>query len=79
LQPLSDRLTEKSRAAFKTGASPRPVYLGRLTRYKSVGSGPKWNTIAQTLEHVLRACGDDLTRANVMRQAASLEDLDPWR
>ena len=33
-------------------------------------------TIAQTLEHVLRACGDDLTRANVMKQAASLKDLE---
>jgi branched-chain amino acid transport system substrate-binding protein len=33
-------------------------------------------TIAQTLEHVLRACGDDLTRANVMKQAASLKGLE---
>jgi branched-chain amino acid transport system substrate-binding protein len=33
-------------------------------------------TIAQTLEHVLRACDDDLTRANVMKQAASLKDLE---
>jgi len=33
-------------------------------------------TIAQTLEHVLRACGDDLTRENVMKQAASLKDLE---
>ena len=33
-------------------------------------------TIAQTLEHVLRACGDDLTRGNVMKQAASLKDLE---
>jgi branched-chain amino acid transport system substrate-binding protein len=33
-------------------------------------------TIAQTLEHVLRACGDDLTRENVMKQAASLRDLE---
>ncbi|MBR0823162.1 ABC transporter substrate-binding protein [Bradyrhizobium liaoningense] len=33
-------------------------------------------TIAQTLEHVLRACGDDLTRENVMKQAASLRGLE---
>jgi len=33
-------------------------------------------TIAQTLEHVLRACGDDLTRENVMKQAASLRNLE---
>ncbi|HEV2550480.1 MAG TPA: ABC transporter substrate-binding protein [Stellaceae bacterium] len=30
---------------------------------------------AQTLEIVLRQCGDDLTRANVMRQAANLRDV----
>jgi branched-chain amino acid transport system substrate-binding protein len=30
---------------------------------------------AQTLVHVLKACGDDLTRANVMKQAASIKDL----
>ena len=29
---------------------------------------------AQTLEHLLRQCGDDLTRENIMRQAASLKD-----
>jgi branched-chain amino acid transport system substrate-binding protein len=31
--------------------------------------------VAQTLVHVLRQCGDDLTRANVMKQAASLKGL----
>ena len=30
---------------------------------------------AQTLEQVLRQCGDDLTRENIMRQAANLHDL----
>ncbi|RXH06628.1 ABC transporter substrate-binding protein [Bradyrhizobium vignae] len=30
---------------------------------------------AQTLVHVLKQCGDDLTRANVMRQAARLKDF----
>ena len=29
---------------------------------------------AETLAHVLRACGDDLSRENIMRQAASLKD-----
>jgi branched-chain amino acid transport system substrate-binding protein len=33
-------------------------------------------TVAQGLEHVLKACGDDLTRANIMRQAASLKELE---
>jgi branched-chain amino acid transport system substrate-binding protein len=32
---------------------------------------------AQTLAKVLEMCGDDLTRANVMKQAASLKDFVP--
>ena len=32
-------------------------------------------TVAQTMAQVLKQCGDDLTRENVMRQAASLKDL----
>jgi branched-chain amino acid transport system substrate-binding protein len=32
-------------------------------------------SVAQTLVHVLNQCGDDLTRANVMRQAANIKDL----
>ena len=31
---------------------------------------------AQTMAKVLEMCGDDLTRANVMKQAASLKDFD---
>ena len=33
--------------------------------------------MAQTLEKTLQMCGDDLTRANVMKQAASLKDFTP--
>jgi branched-chain amino acid transport system substrate-binding protein len=33
--------------------------------------------VAQTLVKVLEMCGDDLTRANVMKQAASLKDFAP--
>ena len=33
--------------------------------------------VAQTLAKVLQMCGDDLTRANVMKQAASLKDFEP--
>ena len=33
-------------------------------------------TIAQLTVRVLTACGDDLTRANVMKQAASLKDVE---
>ena len=32
-------------------------------------------TVAQTLVHVLRQCGQDLSRGTVMRQAASIKDL----
>jgi len=32
---------------------------------------------AQTLVKVLQMCGDDLTRANVMKQAANLKDFEP--
>jgi branched-chain amino acid transport system substrate-binding protein len=33
--------------------------------------------VAQTLVHVLNACGDNLTRENVMKQAASMKALEP--
>ena len=33
-------------------------------------------TVAQGLVHVLKACGDNLTRENVMTQAASIRDLE---
>jgi len=33
-------------------------------------------TVAQGLEHVLRASGDNLTRENVMKQAASIKNLE---
>src|SRR5437868_12287551 len=33
-------------------------------------------TVAQGMVHVLKACGDDLTRANIMKQAASIKDLE---
>jgi branched-chain amino acid transport system substrate-binding protein len=32
--------------------------------------------LAQTMVHVLKRCGDELTRENVMRQAANLKDLE---
>jgi branched-chain amino acid transport system substrate-binding protein len=33
-------------------------------------------TVAQGLVHVLKSCGDDLTRANIMKQAASIRNLE---
>jgi branched-chain amino acid transport system substrate-binding protein len=44
----------------------------KLERYVVYGYG-----VAQTLVKVLEMCGDDLTRANVMKQAASLKDFVP--
>jgi ABC-type branched-subunit amino acid transport system substrate-binding protein len=32
-------------------------------------------SVAQTMVHVLKKCGDDLTRANIMKQAANIERL----
>ncbi len=32
--------------------------------------------VSQTLKYVLQQCGDDLTHDNIMRQAASMRDLD---
>ncbi len=34
-------------------------------------------TVVRTLVKVLQQCGDDLTRANIMKQAASLKDFEP--
>ena len=31
--------------------------------------------VVQTMVHVLKACGDDLTRANIMRQAGNIKGL----
>jgi branched-chain amino acid transport system substrate-binding protein len=33
-------------------------------------------TVAQLLVQVLKQCGDDLSRENVMRQAANIKDLE---
>jgi branched-chain amino acid transport system substrate-binding protein len=33
-------------------------------------------TVAQGLVHVLKACGNNLTRENIMKQAASIKDLE---
>jgi branched-chain amino acid transport system substrate-binding protein len=33
-------------------------------------------TVAQGLVHVLKACGDNLTRENIMKQAASIKNLE---
>lgn len=42
---------------------------------KSSKSNAYAYTVAQTLVHVLKQCGDDLTRTNVMKQAASMKEV----
>jgi branched-chain amino acid transport system substrate-binding protein len=34
-------------------------------------------SVARTLVEVLKRCGDDLSRANVMKQAANMKNVDP--
>ncbi len=43
----------------------------------SDGNYPYAYAVSQTLVQVLKQCGDDLSRENIMKQAASLKDLEP--
>jgi branched-chain amino acid transport system substrate-binding protein len=57
-------------------------FLAFLQKYYPEGNKIDGSTVygygaAQTLVKVLQMCGDDLTRANVMKQAASLKDFEP--
>jgi branched-chain amino acid transport system substrate-binding protein len=52
-----------------------------LTKYFPEGNRIDVNlmygyTVAQGLVHVLKACGDDLTRENIMKQAAGIKGLE---
>ncbi|MCK1357887.1 ABC transporter substrate-binding protein [Bradyrhizobium sp. 199] len=56
------------------------TFVEFMTKYFPEGDKTDNGTIvgygvAQTLVQVLKNCGDDLTRANVMKQAASLKDF----
>ena len=44
---------------------------------KSDGSTVYAYAVARTMVQVLKQCGNDLTRANIMKQAASLKNFDP--
>jgi len=51
-----------------------------MDKYYPDGDKSDWNTLygyaaAQTMVQVLKQCGDDLTRENIMRQAANLKDV----
>ncbi len=76
-----------SAAYAKDGADPQwdndpgmQKWSAFVDKYMPGGNKTDANVVygygaAQTLEKVLRMCGDDLTRANVMKQAASLKDV----
>jgi branched-chain amino acid transport system substrate-binding protein len=77
-------------AAFdKDGADPQwdddpgmKKFLDFLRKYDPGGNRLDAATVygygaAQTLVQVLKQCGDDLTRENVMKQAANLKDFTP--
>jgi branched-chain amino acid transport system substrate-binding protein len=73
----------------KDGADPQwdndpgmKKFLAFLAKYYPEGNRLDGATVfgygaAQTLVKVLQMCGDDLTRENVMRQAANLRDFEP--
>jgi len=77
-----------SAAYAKDGADPQwdngpgmKNFFGFLAKYypdanKRDGSVVYGYGVAQTLVHVLKMCGDDLTRENVMKQAASLRNFE---
>jgi len=55
-------------------------WLGFMDKYypegdKTDGTNFFAYTVSQTLVQVLKQCGDDLTRANLMKQAANVHDL----
>jgi len=78
-----------SAAYAKDGADPQwdsdpgmKKWIAFLDKYmpganKTDGSIVYGYGAAQTLAKILQMCGDDLTRANVMKQAASLKDFEP--
>jgi len=78
-----------SAAYAKDGADPQwdsdpgmKKFLGFLEKYypeanRLDGAVVYGYGAAQTLVKVLEMCGDDLTRANVMKQAASMKDFAP--
>ena len=56
-------------------------YLAWMKKYYPEGDPDDWSnvagyTTAQMLVHVLKRCRDDLSRENIMRQAASMTNLE---
>ena len=57
------------------------AWLAWMKKYYSEGDVTDWinvfgYTLAQAMAHVLKQCGDNLTRENVMAQAAQLNNLE---
>ena len=86
---LRNRARNLSAAYAKDGADPQwdndpgmKKFSTFLQKYYPEGNKLDHATVygygaAQTLAKVLQMCGDDLTRANVMKQAASLKNFAP--
>ena len=57
------------------------AWIAFMKKYYPDGDRTDWYNVyayvaAQTLVQVLKQCGENLTRENVMKQAANLHDLD---
>jgi branched-chain amino acid transport system substrate-binding protein len=64
---------------WKSDAATKDWYAF-MKKYYPEGNADDTNNVyaliaAQTLTHVLKQCGNDLSRENVMRQAANIKDL----
>ncbi|WP_371930069.1 ABC transporter substrate-binding protein [Bradyrhizobium sp. CCGUVB1N3] len=73
LKDPTDKMWENDKAYLDWLAFMKQWYpRGSLTD----GSNVYGYSLAQTIVLVLKKCGDDLTRENVMKQAASLKDVE---
>jgi branched-chain amino acid transport system substrate-binding protein len=73
-------LKDPSDPAWKDDAAMKE-YFSWMRRFYPDGNPEDGNNAyaylaAQTMVHVLKKCGDDLTRENLMRQAASINHMD---
>jgi branched-chain amino acid transport system substrate-binding protein len=59
---------------YGPGVTDTEIKIGNIMPYSGPASAYGYGA-AQTLVHVLQQCGDDLTRENVMKQAANLKDF----
>ena len=75
LKDPSDRAVEERCRHEGLERVPRQVLSRKANR--ADGSVMFGYTVAQALVQVLKQCGDNLTRENVMKQAASLKDFEP--